>query len=125
MNTTTLPIGCIFDGAHGDDFTGLRVQTLAQQYGWIGLVTDDNDCEFQEAIDEATTYLETFAPANHWAGWDNGDFGVWPYDNRCNQCQAATINGVYCHEHGCPNRHKVKVDGEWVADEYESEEDEY
>lgn len=23
---------------------------------------------------------------------------------RCSQCQAATINGVPCHETGCPNR---------------------
>lgn len=23
----------------------------------------------------------------------------------CNQCEALTINGVYCHEHGCPNKH--------------------
>lgn len=22
---------------------------------------------------------------------------------RCSQCQAAAINGVPCHEHGCPN----------------------
>lgn len=22
---------------------------------------------------------------------------------KCNQCDSATINGVYCHEHGCPN----------------------
>ena len=21
----------------------------------------------------------------------------------CNQCEAVTINGIYCHEHGCPN----------------------
>lgn len=23
---------------------------------------------------------------------------------RCDQCEAAMINGVFCHEHGCPNR---------------------
>lgn len=22
---------------------------------------------------------------------------------RCNQCEAAMINGVFCHETGCPN----------------------
>lgn len=22
---------------------------------------------------------------------------------KCDQCDSATINGVYCHEHGCPN----------------------
>jgi hypothetical protein len=23
---------------------------------------------------------------------------------RCDQCEAAMINGVFCHETGCPNR---------------------
>ncbi len=22
---------------------------------------------------------------------------------KCDQCVAVMINGVYCHEHGCPN----------------------
>jgi hypothetical protein len=42
-------------------------------------------------------------------------------DMRCDQCCAAMINGVYCHETGCPNTHKVKVDGEWIAPEAEEE----
>lgn len=25
---------------------------------------------------------------------------------KCNQCEAAMINGVYCHESGCPNQDK-------------------
>lgn len=35
---------------------------------------------------------------------------------RCNQCEAAMINGVFCHETGCPNT-KARYDvesGEWV-----------
>ena len=24
----------------------------------------------------------------------------------CDQCQAMMINGVFCHEHGCPNTHR-------------------
>lgn len=82
MNTTTqplLPIGCIFDGAHGDDYNGLRVQKLAAEYGWTGQQEDDNSLEFQDAIDEATEYLEQFAPEGHYVAWENGgDFGVWP-----------------------------------------------
>jgi hypothetical protein len=45
------------------------------------------------------------------AGFD-GSF----YDNsqkrwrvRCSQCEAATINGVPCHEHGCPNKPSLKA----------------
>lgn len=35
---------------------------------------------------------------------------------RCDQCAAATINGVFCHEHGCPNQKKTWLpDRGWVA----------
>ncbi len=33
---------------------------------------------------------------------------------RCNQCEAAMINGVFCHETGCPNERKA-----WVAEREE------
>ena len=33
---------------------------------------------------------------------------------KCDQCNSAYINGVFCHEHGCPNRNKRYMDGEWV-----------
>lgn len=35
---------------------------------------------------------------------------------RCNQCEAAMINGVFCHETGCPNSRKTWIAerGEWV-----------
>jgi hypothetical protein len=26
---------------------------------------------------------------------------------RCNQCDSLYINGVFCHERGCPNTRKV------------------
>jgi hypothetical protein len=35
---------------------------------------------------------------------------------RCNQCEALMINGVFCHETGCPNS-KARYDnesGEWI-----------
>ena len=32
----------------------------------------------------------------------------------CDQCEAAMINGVFCHETGCPNSRKRFIDGEWV-----------
>jgi hypothetical protein len=38
-------------------------------------------------------------------------------DLTCDQCNATMINGVYCHETGCPNRGKVKVDGVWTTDD--------
>jgi hypothetical protein len=27
---------------------------------------------------------------------------------RCSQCEAMTIQGVPCHEHGCPNKKKER-----------------
>lgn len=35
---------------------------------------------------------------------------------RCNQCEALMINGVFCHETGCPNqRSRYDHDaGEWI-----------
>ena len=35
---------------------------------------------------------------------------------RCDKCSPAVINGVYCHECGCPNFHKVydKHEERWV-----------
>lgn len=32
----------------------------------------------------------------------------------CSQCVAAMINGVFCHEHGCPNTNSRYDDGEWI-----------
>lgn len=29
-----------------------------------------------------------------------------PTPMKCDQCVAAMINGVFCHETGCPNTHK-------------------
>ena len=31
------------------------------------------------------------------------DDGMKSVTIKCSQCQASVINGVACHEHGCPN----------------------
>lgn len=38
---------------------------------------------------------------------------------RCDQCESTVINGVYCHEHGCPNRGKTYYPNfkKWLTDE--------
>lgn len=33
----------------------------------------------------------------------------------CDQCQMVSINGVACHEIGCPNANKVWRDGIWLS----------
>ena len=35
---------------------------------------------------------------------------------KCNQCEMLSINGVPCHETGCPNSDKVWHDGEYVRE---------
>lgn len=37
-------------------------------------------------------------------------------DMSCNQCQALMVNGIYCHETGCPNAKKQKIDSENCLD---------
>ena len=46
---------------------------------------------------------------------------------KCDQCDSATIQGRYCHEHGCPNGFKVyDFESEsWQYPEEESDEVEF
>ena len=32
----------------------------------------------------------------------------------CDQCSSMVINGLFCHEHGCPNEYKSWEGEEWV-----------
>lgn len=34
---------------------------------------------------------------------------------KCDQCVAAMINRVFCHEVGCPNTNKRYDGGDWIA----------
>jgi hypothetical protein len=36
-------------------------------------------------------------------------------DASCDSCAACMVNGTYCHETGCRNARKVKVDGCWIT----------
>ena len=33
---------------------------------------------------------------------------------KCNQCDSMYINGIFCHEHTCPNEHKTFINDEWI-----------
>lgn len=35
----------------------------------------------------------------------------------CDQCQAITINGVFCHEHGCENAARIR-NFEYILEHY-------
>ena len=30
------------------------------------------------------------------------------YSVKCSQCEALVVNGIACHEHGCPNKRRSK-----------------
>lgn len=81
MKTELLPIGCIFDGNQGQETNNGRVIDLANEYGANidkDTLQDENEIDF--AVDEAVELLQEFVPAGHWAGWYEGDFGVYPLD---------------------------------------------
>ena len=44
-------------------------------------------------------------------------------DMSCDSCAAVMVNGHYCHETGCPNARKVKVDGRWQSPDSDEDED--
>lgn len=45
------------------------------------------------------------------------------YPTKCDQCSPSTINGIFCHEHGCPNENKFfdNHEGEWMEREISDE----
>ena len=67
-----------------------------------------------EIVYDLMDALNEYAPTGYYFGaieGDGSDFGFWTDEDpdediatgKCNQCDSATINGVYCHEQGCPN----------------------
>lgn len=37
---------------------------------------------------------------------------------RCSQCESLVINGIACHEEGCPNQRKAKDDEDYCDEEF-------
>ena len=45
---------------------------------------------------------------------------------KCNQCEACMINGIFCHEQGCPNSNKEYINGEWErVEDFEADQFEF
>lgn len=44
----------------------------------------------------------------HVAGFDLSVTGSGSIHVRCSQCRASVVNGVACHETGCPNAARAK-----------------
>ena len=76
-------IGCYFDGTFGFDFNAKRLIDFAVNLGFKDQPIDYEDPDdLVWLCDEAQEWLNdnTIRPDNtHWS-WENGDFGLWQYD---------------------------------------------
>lgn len=80
--------------------------------------TDCDDLEY--SAQEPTARYEEFV---EWAIEDATEDHDCPAIPHCDQCQMLAINGVNCHETGCPNRRKVwnRDEQTWDADTEDGE----
>ena len=76
-------IGCYFDGAFGFDFNAKRLIDFAVNLGFKDQPIDYEDPDdLVWLCDAAEEWLNdnTTRPDNtHWS-WEDGDFGLWQYD---------------------------------------------
>jgi len=77
--------GCYFDGAFGFEFNAGRIIDLAIEHGYTPHYQAENGEDLDALvyeIDEAIEYLnvETERPDNIFWAWEDGDFGLWEYD---------------------------------------------
>jgi len=127
-----------------------RAQELANDFGKenaTGRLADDLKSEIEDQspiASDASTYADILGWALDQVDWheiaenmladveveeddeeaeEDDDLDANGNENmHCNQCEATMIQGVYCHETGCSNTHKVKRNDEWVieASEYDN-----
>ena len=85
MKCTTKDIGCYFDGAFGFEHNARRLIDFATEHGYRESKPSEFYDEFEYLsynAEDAENYLNehTTRPDNtHWS-WENGDFGLWQYD---------------------------------------------
>ena len=88
MKYTVKDIGCYFDGAFGFEYNALRLLHMAGAHGFnwtpidMNYPTDDEYETFIAEVNDAEEYLNehTTRPDNTYWSWENGDFGLWQYD---------------------------------------------
>lgn len=104
METTTLPAGCWVDGQHGR-YAPARAVLLLLAAGWephdantLGRLAvayldamdradalaeahyggEDAGSVLADAVDDGSLWADERVPAFHYAGWVDGEYGVWP-----------------------------------------------
>lgn len=141
--------GCWLD-SHRGQYIGEAVIAAAVTFGFEADEEQSSvDCEhYHEEWERAENYLNAnIVPEGYnFSSNDNGDWGLWQNEEteeqpdwlpgetleernirfngpRCDQCAAARINGVFCHEHGCPNQNKLWdiIDQTWKNEEPDEE----
>lgn len=86
MALATVMTGCFGDGTFGHQHTRIRcaealVATGAPNDLVAPLYSDMSDDGSEE--DDACDFLNGHAPVEgHFWGWQDGDFGLWPHDDR-------------------------------------------
>jgi len=85
MKYTKKDIGCYFDGAFGFRTNAYRILEFADKHGYTldvcpANLTDSEALDWY--LDEAIEYLnvETERPDNIFWAWEDGDFGLWEYN---------------------------------------------
>lgn len=119
-------------------------QECEEDYGLALLCTSSHQRTIDKTQNKAQDTQHDTQQTKHLADRSNpnrhGDYDAWPAGRdtaevsggawgvqftkehtmkitiNCDQCELLTINGVLCHENGCPNTHsRFDVDsGEWV-----------
>ena len=79
-------IGCYFDAAFGFEYNAKRLIDFAMEHGYTPHYETDIDGDHLDALvhemDDAEAYLNdnTKRPPNTFWAWQEGDFGLWEYD---------------------------------------------
>lgn len=69
---TTKSLGCWVDGDNRGRYAGECAQQLAASYGWQGEQLDADAEWYDEAIEDATEYLNSLCDEGTYFTWENG-----------------------------------------------------
>lgn len=115
--------GCWIDGAFGTshamrklaslmidvapldagNLASFPTKELAEVYDVLSSGDETKLSDDQSEFDDAIEFLQDHTVSGIWWEWRDGDLILAELFN-CQACEALYINGLLCHEHGCPNK---------------------